>query len=337
MTSHQTLAHTIPSRPPRNSPVRNTLRQAGATLRRGVFGIDPIEATFVRRGFRAASPASRQHLERVGYVFLSGYHLALEQPAPSALGRSLESVEREWRGFAFEGAAMALTLLDCIQPWRASGLRAFLDGPGAAHAYMIHVGAGWALARLPRSVEASIRSFDPLLRWLVVDGYGFHEGYFAYRRRYAADGRPPSRVTGYASRVFDQGLGRSLWFVAGADVDAVCAEIDTFSAHRRADLWAGIGLACTYAGGVDAATVSVLRNRAGDYLPWVAQGAAFAAEARLRAGTTVAHTEMACRVLTGLDAAEAAAITRAAALGLEDQPTCPAYEAWRRRIQAAFL
>jgi hypothetical protein len=46
---------------------------------------------------------------------------------------------------------------------------------------MAHVGIGWAIARLPwlrRRIEQPLNRLDSLLRWLAVDGYGFHEGYF---------------------------------------------------------------------------------------------------------------------------------------------------------------
>ena len=47
---------------------------------------------------------------------------------------------------------------------------------------MMHVGLGWALARLRRSVTPYLAQLDPLLGWLAVDGYGFHEGYFDWPR-----------------------------------------------------------------------------------------------------------------------------------------------------------
>ena len=123
---------------------------------------------------------------------------------------------------------------------------------------MMHVGLGWALARLRRSVTPYLARLDPLLGWLVVDGYGFHEGYFDWPR-YIERRAIPSRLNGYERRVFDQGLGRSLWFVKGADVAAVASAIDTFPSARRDDLWSGVGLACAYAGGCGRAAIESLR------------------------------------------------------------------------------
>ena len=49
---------------------------------------------------------------------------------------------------------MALTLLDHIAPGRGR-FEAFLAGAGNPHFYMCHVGAGWAVARLPCCASAS--------------------------------------------------------------------------------------------------------------------------------------------------------------------------------------
>src|SRR5262245_60127955 len=98
---------------------------------------------------------------------------------------------------------------------------------------------------------------DPLLRWLAVDGYGFHEAYFHHPRRVTL-GEGPRRLTGYERRAYDQGLGRGMWFVEGADVGRLSDTIRRFAESRRADLWGGAGLACAYAGGVYDAAIEAL-------------------------------------------------------------------------------
>lgn len=305
-------------------------------LRKRIFGISPEEVTFARRGFRTGEDKVQQRLEQIGYTFLQGYHAALLDDEPETLARRLSEVELEFRGFAFEGAAMSLALLDLLTPWKRNRLRAFLDGPGAAHIYMVHLGAGWALARLRRRVERPLARLEPLLRWLAVDGYGFHEGYF-YWRRYIGEQASPKRLSGYARRVFDQGLGRSLWFVECADVVRIPQTIAAFPPSRHADLWSGIGLACAYAGGADGAALEALRTTAGAYQAHLAQGAAFAAKARQHAGNLAPYTALACEILCGLSADAAANITDTALVDLPFDGTEPAYEVWRRRIQTQFV
>ncbi len=300
--------------------------------RRRLMGLSPSEASFAKRGFLASEEKARLRLEQIGVTFLSGYHAALEETAFVSLAHRLATIEAELRGFAFEGAAMGLALLDYFTPWRKDRWRTFTERFAEPHIYMMHVGLGWALARLRRSVTQHLSKLDPLLRWLVVDGYGFHEGYFGWRR-YVEQRAIPYRLDGYERRVFDQGLGRSIWFVKGADVAAVVSAIDAFPFARRNDLWSGVGLACAYAGGCGRGAIESLRAAANEHISALAQGVAFAAKTRQRAANLNSHTESVCRVICGRSAEELAAITDAALQDLREENGLPAYEVWRRRIQ----
>src|SRR5690349_16273974 len=87
-------------------------------LRRRLFGLSPEEVTFPRRGFHAGERAAQLHLEEVGRAFLHGYHAALETPGLPDLAPRLNALGAEFRGFAFEGAAMSLGLQDLLTPWQ---------------------------------------------------------------------------------------------------------------------------------------------------------------------------------------------------------------------------
>ncbi|HEX7772402.1 MAG TPA: DUF1702 family protein [Pyrinomonadaceae bacterium] len=300
--------------------------------RRRFLGLSPAEASFAKRGFLTGEEIARQRLEQIGITFLSGYHAALEETEFVPLARRLSTVEKDLQGFAFEGAAMGLALLDCVTPWRKDRWRTFTGGLAKPHIYMMHVGLGWALARLRRSVTSYLGQLDPLLGWLAVDGYGFHEGYFNWPQ-YVERRAIPSQLDGYERRVFDQGLGRSLWFVKGADVAAVTNAIDTFPSERHEDLWSGVGLACAYAGGCGRNAIESLRAAAHGHLPALAQGVAFAAKTRQRAANLNAHTETVCRLICERSAEETAAITDTALEDLHGEGGLPSYEVWRRRIQ----
>jgi hypothetical protein len=294
------------------------------------------EASFAVRGFRGCDGQARQRLEKIGVTFLLGYHAALEEQDSATLVQHLDRIDRELRGFAFEGAAMGLALLDLLTPWKKDRWLSFFENGAAVHQYMTHVGVGWALARLQRWRKTHPSLIDPLLRWLAIDGYGFHEGYFHWRQ--FIDARAvPHRLSDYELRVFDQGLGRSIWFVEGGDVERIPATIESFPVLRQADIWSGVGLACAYAGGVDRSAIESLRDAAAPFAAHVAQGVAFAAKTRQKAGNSAAHTTLACEVLCGLSADVAAGITDAALIDLPVDGQVPAYEIWRQRIQAYFL
>jgi hypothetical protein len=296
-------------------------------IRQLIFDISPDDMHFSKRGFQAVSSEVQKRLEAIGETFVYGYHAALLDDKPESLSEQLDTRPNELRGFAYSGAAMALALLDFLSPWK-SHLKQFVQG--SHHTYMVHIGAGWAWARLPCNVNKALAALDPLLGWLAVDGYGFHEGYFHWQK---TRGDVPHRLSGYARRVFDQGLGRSLWFVKGADVEAIAHTIGGFSVERHADLWSGIGLAATYAGGVEEAALKRLAEFGSDFRAQLAQGAAFAAKARERAGNPTPHTALACQIFCATDAGTAARVTDDALIDLPYDASEPAYEIWRQRIQ----
>jgi hypothetical protein len=302
-----------------------TIRSA----RRRLFGISLEETTFAKRGFYKGDGRIQEKLEFIGRTFVDGYHTALEDDRVEAIIPRLNATAAEFRGFTFEGAAMGLSLLDYFSPWKRR-LEAFIQGDGADHIYMLHVGAGWTLGRVPRSAQRLMAQLDPLLNWLVLDGYGFHQGYFSWRH-YIQDRIPP-RLSGYALQSFDQGLGRSLWFVKGADVPQIITTITSFPATRQSDLWSGIGLACAYAGGAESSAIQALYDAAQEHRLHLAQGAAFAAKARQRAGNPVPQTDLVCQIFSGHTSEEAVQITDECMRDLP--PGKQAYALWRARVRS---
>src|SRR5688500_1853106 len=154
-----------------------------ARLRKRIFKISFEGVAFARRGFGDTGSAARERLEHIGRTFLRGYHAALRDEEPDVLVARLETAERESRGFAYEGAAMGLTLLDQLSLWKRRRLSTFLNGAGSRHTYMVHVGAGWAIARIPwlrSNFRNAVVHLDPLLRWLAADGNGFSDFYFKF-------------------------------------------------------------------------------------------------------------------------------------------------------------
>src|SRR5581483_9682022 len=95
-------------------------------LRRRLLGVSPARATFFSRG----DSALWRQLENAALTELQGYHLALEASRFAALIPRLDALPLEMRSYAYEGAAMALTGLEVLLPWRKR-LDAYLAGPGS--------------------------------------------------------------------------------------------------------------------------------------------------------------------------------------------------------------
>ncbi|MER5570624.1 DUF1702 family protein [Streptomyces goshikiensis] len=307
-------------------------------LRRRVLTPPVSETTMEVRGFHVKNPQSKARLEHIGEVFLQGYAYAVEAGSPAEAEDMLETVPRDMRGFAYEGAGMGAAVYDSL-PGHSGRLDGLLAGKGRHHDYMIYVGVGWAMARLPKLLWPDIRKTDPLLRWLALDGYGFHQAYFktdSYVRTPAAE--HPFRWHGghnhYTPNAIDQGIGRALWFVGGTDPDVVTDLIASYPKERHSDLYAGAGLACAYAGGVTEGELARFVEGAGEHRWALAQGSAFAIEARIKADTIIDHTHLAARVVCGTTAERAASVCVGRRPGTHGQGDSPAYESWRRDVAA---
>lgn len=316
---------------------------AWQSLRRRVLTPNARATDSEVRGFHVKNPQSRQRLETIGRVFLTGYGHAAGSRTTQEAEAGLEDVEAPYRGFAYEGAAMGFAVRDGLPLGRTDHVRRLLAGGGDRHIYMVYVGVGWAMARVPRFRWSKLTAPDPLLRWLALDGYGFHQAYFHTRRYVYEQYREPNfpwprgGPRWYADRVIDQGIGRASWFVGGADARVVAGLLDAFAEARRADLYAGAGLAATYAGGADVDELQWFWQHAGKYRPQVAQGAAFAAGARVRAGLVVPHNDVATSVFCGMNAEDASKLTDRARDGLPPDGREPVFEVWRRRIAGEFV
>lgn len=271
--------------------------------------------------------------EPVARTLVESFKLTLDDSRFEVLVPELNKIEVELRGIAYEGVGMGLMLLDSLTPWK-NRVQTFVEGPGSAYSCLVYIGAGLVLPRVPRRPARFLARMDPLLRWFAMDGYGFYEGFFSGRRTVEEQVISP-RLTGYARRAFDHGLGRSLWFSTGANVERIVAALGSFPQSRQADLWSGIGLACAYAAGVvDRKAIETLQTAAGSYRDQMAMGAALGAKFRQQAGTSAHHTELACDVLWGLSGESVAQITDGARRDLPDDSAEPAYEIWRQRIAA---
>lgn len=280
---------------------------------------------------------------QVGRAFLAGFATGMQEKDAVTGVRVLAQQPDQWRGFAVEGAGMALAIRAAMEPWSRLEFHRLLTACGDRHPYMIYVGLGWALARIPRPAWPDLERFDPLLVPLVLDGYGFHQFFFATEKVLAETGVdfPVAAWPGRAEDVpqnLAQGIGRAMWFVVGGCELRATELIATFDPAVHGSLWAGLGLAASYAGGRDEAGLQALAKAADEHLPWLRQGSAFAVEARYRAGTVVAHTQIAARAICGLEVASVLEMvdrTRPAGRTV-DAGEWGGYEQWRARTAQAL-
>ncbi|MGW5717651.1 DUF1702 family protein [Amycolatopsis sp. NPDC003865] len=301
---------------------------------------------FAERGFPVTHTDATARLEAVPQAVVCGFEWAIEGASLWEIERRLALIEPEQRGFAYEGATMGYTILDAMPGGGRDRTRELLEGPGRPHIFLTYIGIGFAMARLPRPLWKNILpeltgvAYHPVMSWLAVDGYGFDRAYFdtdkwvdeqAEPVPYPWAGRPE-----YFGRAFDQGVGRALWFINGGNPDAVAAAVGRFAEHRRADLWSGVGLAATFAGGSDQGGLGRLRRASGEYYDELALGVVFAVKARTYSSYVPAHTHLAAGVLTDLSVQGAQNLADRTEQADGDDGPVPPYELWRQRIRTEF-
>lgn len=298
-----------------------------------LFKVSYDNVTIKRRGFFLKSEESKEHLELIGTNFLNGYHEALDVNSLDTLCDYLQGTDLEYKGFAYEGAAMGLVISDFFKIKKRTNH--FIENMAPHHIYMLLVGIGWGYAKLPVSIEKEITKYDPLLRWLVIDGYGFYSAYFDAKKYIHQKTEP--KLSPYGKHVFYQGVGRSLWFIEGTDISRIAITINTFPEKYHGDLWSGVGLAATYAGKVNKEEILHLKKAAHSYLPNLQQGAAFAAKARIRAGNMTLYTKRTTEILTGLNVEKASNITDVALSKInKNLNSALQYKNWRSLIVQEF-
>lgn len=316
-------------------------------VRRRMLAPSLASVSFEKRGFPVAGSAAIQRLEAIPQSVICGFEWGMEVRSQWELERRLNLTAPELRGFAYEGATMAYTILDVMPGGGSRRTRDLMLGPGSPHVFLAYIGIGFAMARLPRMLwkrvlpDLSGSPYYPTMSWLAIDGYAFDRAYFDTQRwvdrqevpaPYPWEGSPE-----YFPRAIDQGIGRALWFICGAQVRDVAAAVRRFAASRQADLWSGVGLAATFAGGCGHEDLVALRRMAGDHRAELAQGAVFAIKARTYSQLVPPHTEIAATALTDMSVATAVALADGAEATDDMSDPLPAYERWRRKVQKHFI
>ena len=304
------------------------------------------DITFAQRSFPVEANSVSRHIEGVPRAVLEGFQYGADQSSTEEIVRRLEWIDPNYRALAYEGAIGALILRDMLAGGRTQHAEEFVRGPAAPYATLAYIGCGLVLPRLPRSLwSRAIPLFDsdpllPWLRWSAIDGYGFDKAYFDPKRwvfaRAVPKPYPFDSAPEYFLPVFDQGVGRALWFIFGGDVAAIPSVIERFPAGRRGDLWSGIGAASSYIGGPPRNDIRALVIAGDEYRADMAIGSVSAIKARHHAGFVPEATELAAELICGASVQEAVAVADEAVQRQAEDTAVPPYIQWRQRVRAQF-
>lgn len=272
-------------------------------MRKQFLGLSLSEADFKVRGFEEGFEAQNR-LELVAKTVVQGYNTAVEHGLSEDLIAIKNSVDNELVGFFSEGIGMGLYALDIFSFPRKKKFWNFIEGVGNNHEYMSYIGAGLTCAVFNSNFEKILDKGSETC-WLTLDGLGF---YYAMFKTSKGIGKQyvPKKIKNNAFYLdrYDNGVGRAAWFYASGEPKKILETINQFPESRRGPIWSGIGLAATYAGGVSADKLKLLRKLSGKHYLQLAQGSMLASHTRFTAGNPSPYTDMCSRILVGKSSEE---------------------------------
>lgn len=312
-------------------------------VRQSILGLNSQEMEKFWNKFGSDTEVCKQ-LKQVTKTSISGYNTALKLGLGSELLTIANAIADDLRSFSYEGMGMGMAMIDYTTPGKRNRVQELVDQI-PTYSSMVYIGVGSAIAALNRDPQQSMEAIEPMQRWWVMDGYGFYHGLFKWKK--AIDQQwVPKKITGYSQRAFDRGLGRSLWFIAPDDAEAIALKIQAFPEERRADLWSGIGVVSTYIGGSTPKTLNTIKAAASPYQSYLSLGAALAVHARYSTQHSFAQNDVACSIYCGMTTEEVAK------LALELSPlnsqshltnhdelvlaTLPIFERYREAVRLQF-
>jgi len=247
-------------------------------------------------------------MEKISSIFQHALQVSTEQIDADPL-MYINTVDLEFRAVAYEGVAMGYALTDLeagtLRQWRA-----FMRTSPVAYLPHIHVGLGWAVAKKQVPSLSFIDPLEPIMQFRVADGCGYYDGTF--RKLQTITKRERSKaIEPKDFQAYDQGVGRSIWYHSKGDNDLVSSAIQQFDVARAADLWRGVGIACSFVGGCEANRLRHLHQLASPHQQQLAIGAAFTARARTQTNSVTKSSELACQIWGNLSVEMATQLTEA--------------------------
>lgn len=236
-----------------------------------------------------------KNIQTIETIFQEVQGLFPQIASQKAFVEKLNSYNPEFRSVAFEAASMCIALEDLKSGAALPNWKNFLHSFASAHATQFYIGLGWALAQQQLSPTLFFDALKTDYRHRILDGYGYYEGLFR-RRKSVLQQLYPEWCTAILLPHYDQGLGRSIWYLSKANIPTTARTIFTFQQNRQAALWRGIGIAVAYVGGCTESELRKLQQVAGVQAPELFNGATLAANSRKEAACMTDSTTLALQI-----------------------------------------
>lgn len=249
-----------------------------------------------------------EKMEKIRVLFQAAKFYSSNENNIECIVEYCESADKEFRAIAYEAASMEIGLRDFRENNSLKNWKYFTNERAKPYTAQVYAGLGWAVAQQSLLLENVITDFPALLKYRIADGCGYYDGTFRHRA-VIRNKHFPSGISDKTMKAYFQGLGRSLWYNAKADVQKTKEWIETFDEKNWADMWRGAGVAVAYVGGCDETLLKELKTKCEKYFPQLSCGIALAVRSRTEAGNVTAGAELCARFFTKRNASELAQTT----------------------------
>lgn len=208
---------------------------------------------------------------------------------------SLEEESPEYRSIAYEGASFEIAMKDLatnnkLHPWKE------FKNASRIHSFHVDIGLGWAFAKTGVSPQSYVESINDLSGSMVLDGIGYYHSLYKGRSTLKNKTVPPA-IEGKNLDLFDQGVGRRLWYMAKGNEQEAIELLHNFAASRHGALFRGIGIACGYVGGCKEHQLKYLKEISASHLGQLQFGITLAGVSRVISETVTPDIDLACRII----------------------------------------
>jgi len=213
----------------------------------------------------------------------------------------LDAAKGEYTSVVFEAIAADFAKKD-IQAARKNldTWNAFREQYKDKHGSQLHVGLGWALGETGCHPYDYIVDLSPLWRWRVLDGVGYYHGLFKRRETVRKRLVPEFIQTEEDLAAFDQGVGRSFWYISQGNNERLERLLTLFDENRQTSFWRGIGVASAYVGGLDENAIKDLITFSQTHRSQLTSGAIMAQASRIKSESLSSDSQL-MEVVLGYD------------------------------------
>ncbi len=236
-------------------------------------------------------------------IFIDSKERALSLRDYDQLVTYLNKTDTEFISLAYEAASMSIAIKSIEESSALEKWLAFYQEYGKNHAAQIHVGLGWALSELNLNPAEYILNLEPIYKYRVIDGFGYHQGRFK-RRQAVRTQQIPTGLDKISIRAYNQGLGRSFWYTAQGEPEKLSKLIAIFPEERHLDMWRGVGVALAYVGGINLPAIADLLQSTRINQSAFKCGIALAIQSRVKANTSSKETENISKTILGFNCPE---------------------------------